>query len=277
MIDEAVIFDMIGSGNVKKPIRDGGHEAKRALLLVMAGALLLGAAFLTATLLLTACSASVSSAIRADGGARISIQAEVPAVLASKFRKLASSGSGSSAAGPLFDIEAIRKSIAGRPSLSLIEISSPTPDSVSAVLSARSLDELAASPDIKGSGLLTISKGSGWRECRFRLERGKAKTIASFFPGIDPDLVEALSPPALEEDPVTVAEYKTMLTSVLGGKAMPAMESAALSVSLNAPGEVLDSGGGELSGTTLTARVPIIDALALEKPIELWIRWKSPQ
>ena len=180
MIDEAVIFDMIGSGNVKKPIRDGGHEAKRALLLVMAGALLLGAAFLTATLLLTACSASVSSAIRADGGARISIQAEVPAVLASKFRKLASSGSGSSAAGPLFDIEAIRKSIAGRPSLSLIEISSPTPDSVSAVLSARSLDELAASPDIKGSGLLTISKGSGWTECRFRLNEVRRRLSLPF-------------------------------------------------------------------------------------------------
>jgi hypothetical protein len=265
---------MTGSRDEKGPRGDEGRRAKRALLIVMAGAFCLGAAFLAAAMLLASCSASVSSAIRADGGARISIQAEVPSPLAAKFRRLAA-GSGSPPTGPLFDADAIRRSIAERPGLSLVEIAQPSPDSIRAVLSARSLEELASSPDIKDSGLISISRGAGWIECRFRLERGKAKTLASLFPGIDPYLVEALSPPALEEDPVTVEEYKTMLNSVLGEKAMPAMASAALSLSISAPGEVLSSSGGILAGSTLTERIPIIDALALEKPIELRIRWKA--
>jgi shikimate kinase len=94
-------------------------------------------------------------------------------------------------------------------------------------------------------------------------------------PGIDPNLLDALSPPALEEDPVTVEEYKTMLKTVLGEKAMPAMEAAAIKLSITAPGVVIGSGGGSLSGSTLSAKLPIIDLLVLEKPIEVWIRWRN--
>jgi hypothetical protein len=242
----------------------------------------LGAALLASALLLGSCSASISTAIRADGGARIIIQAEVPAPLAAKFRKLAAAGgkpeaSGGAPEGPFFDAAAIRKSIAARPGLSLVELSQDSPDSIRAELSSRSLEELAASPDLKGSGLIAIARGPGWTECRFRLERGGAKALSSLFPGIDPYLVEALSPPALEEDPVTLAEYRTMLKSVLGEKAMASMEAAALRLSLTAPGAVIGSGGGNLSGATLTAKIPIIEALALEKPIELWLRWKNDQ
>jgi hypothetical protein len=241
----------------------------------------LGAA-LIAAVLLGSCSASVSSAIRADGGALISIQAEVPAPLAAKFRKLAAAGSkpgasGAAPEGPFFDAAAIRKSVAARPGLTLVELSQSSPDSIRAELSARSLEELAASPDLRNSGLIAISRGPGWTEVRFRLARGGAKALSSFFPGIDPYLIEALSPPALEEDPVTLAEYRTMLKSVLGEKAMASMEATALRLSFSAPGSVLGSGGGKLSGATLTARIPIIEALALEKPIELWLRWKNDE
>jgi hypothetical protein len=257
-------------------LRGAAGQNKRALLIIAAGALCLGAAFLAATLLLSSCSASVASDIKADGGARLSIRAEIPGALSAKLRKLASAGSSSATAAPFFDAAAIRKSVADRPGLSLDELSAPSPDSVRIELTARSLEDLVASPDLKGSSALALSRGPGWTELRVRLERGDAKALAALLPGIDPYLMEALSPPALEEDPVTLAEYRTMLKSVLGEKAMPAMEAAALSLSLTAPGTVLSSGGGSLSGTTLSARIPIVEALALEKPIEIWLRWKTP-
>jgi hypothetical protein len=215
-------------------------------------------------ILLVACSASVSSVIRSDGGARISVQAEVPAPLAAKLRKFGAAGS-SASTGPFFDTAAIRKSIDARPAFTLIEIAQPSPDSIRVEVSARSLEELAASPDLKGSQLITMSRGAGWAELRFRLKRGGAKALAALFPGIDPYLMDALSPPALEEDPVTV----------LGEKAMPAMEGAMVSLALSAPGTVIGSGGGSLSGSTLTAKIPLIQALTLEKPIEIWLRWKQ--
>ena len=54
------------------------------------------------------------------------------------------------------------------------------------------------------------------------------------------------------------------------------MEAAAICFSLTAPGPVLSSGGGALSGNTLTATIPVIEILALEKPVEIWLRWKTP-
>jgi hypothetical protein len=255
----------------------GGREGKHVLLIICAGAFCVGAAFLAATVLFSACSAQASSVIRADGGALITVQASVPEALAAKFRKLASVGgsSGMGQTGPFFDAAAIRSSLAKRPGVTVLSLEQPSPYSVSLELSARSLDELAASPDLKSAGVLALSRGSGWTECRLRLARGQASALSALMPGIDPNLLDALSPPALEEDPVTVDEYKTMLKTVLGEKSMPAIEGAAIRLNITAPGTVIGSGGGSLSGSTLSAKLPIIDLLVLERPIEVWIRWKS--
>jgi len=265
---------------LKRLSRGTGEEEglgpRRTLLFVTLGALCIGAAFLAAAILLASCAGSVSSLIRADGGAQVAIQAQIPPALSAKFRAFAAAG-GSGSGGPSFDMAAIRRSIAARPGLSLIELAQPTPDSMRMVLGVKSLEELAAAPDIAGTGLLAYSAGQDWVECRIRIDHASAKTLVALFPGIDPRLMDALSPPALEEDPVSEAEYRSMLASILGSKAMPALDAAAIELSLTAPGEVLASGGGKLVDRTLTARLPAIRLLALERPVEIWLRWRRAQ
>jgi hypothetical protein len=258
-------------------IGDGDREVKRVLLMICAGAFCIGAVFLAATVLFSACSAQASSVIKTDGSATISVQASMPEALAAKFRKLASVGdsSGAGQTDSFFNASAIRSSLAKNPGITVLSLEQPGPYSINLELSERSLDELASSSDLKKAGVLTLARGPHWTECRFRLARGEASALSALMPGIDPNLLDTLSPPALEEDPVTVDEYKTMLKTVLGGKAMPAMEAASIKLSITAPGAVIDSGGGSLSGSTLSATLPIIDLLVLEKPIEVWIRWKS--
>jgi hypothetical protein len=259
------------------PIGDSGRETKRVLLIICAGAFCIGVAFLATAVLFSACSAHTSTVIRADGGAVISVQASIPEAIAVKFRKLASIDGSSSpgAAGSFFDAAAIRSSLEKKPGVSVLSLEQSGPNSIHLELSVRSLDEIAASPDLKNTGVLTLSRSPLWTECRFHLARGKASALSSLMPGIDPNLLDALSPPALEEDPVTAEEYKTMLKTVLGETAMPAMEAAAIKLNITAPGEVIDSGGGSLSGSTLSTKLPIIDLLVLEKPIDVWIRWKN--
>lgn len=247
------------------------------ILLILVAAAAFGALVLAAAVLLAGCSSDIAASLKADGGARLSIKAEVPAPLAAKFRKLAQAGSEAAAdpSAPLFDIDAVRRSTAERPSLRLVSISRPSPESIKAEFDILSITELAASKDLAETGFLSVQKGTGWTQITIRLDRGAAAAAAALFPGIDPYLMEALSPPALEEDPVTAAEYRTMLKSVLGEKAMPSMEAAAVSVTVTAPGKVLDYSGGSLSGTVLTVRIPIIDALVLERPIEIRLRWSN--
>jgi hypothetical protein len=261
------------------PSRDAGRGAKRALLIVAAGALCLGAVFLAAVLALASCSASVASTLRQDGSARISIEAEIPPAVAAKLRKLSSVGGsdqdGAQASASLFDARAMRKSLSERPELEVLELSQPKPDSIHILLAVKSLKKLAESPELQGSGIIGFESGQSSSECRFRLERSKAKALSALLPGMDPGLMEALSPPALEEEPLSLAEYKTMLKSVLGEKAMPALEAATLKLSITAPGTVLASGGGTLSDRSLSASIPILEILALEKPVDVWLRWKN--
>ena len=270
---------MRNNRTIEPLIRDEKKRAKQAVLVIAAGALCLGTIFLTAALLLASCSASVSSAIKSDGSARISIEAEMPTAVAAKFRKFASAGGSSQSPAQLsiFDPVAIRKSLEARPGIDIVELSQPSPDSIRLVLTARNLRDLAASPDFENAGIFSVERGQNSTEFRFRLERGKIKPLSALFSGIDPNLMDALSPPALEEDPLSLAEYKTMLKSVLGEKAMPAMEAAVIRLSITAPGKVLASGGGSLSGSTLTATIPVLEILVLDRPVEAWLSWKSAQ
>jgi hypothetical protein len=208
----------------------------------------------------------------------VDFQVETPAPIAAKLRRFAQAGGASGdTTAPLFSAEALRESLASRPGLDLIELTQPKPDSLRGAIAVRSLVRLAESPELAGSGLLAIASGPDWSELRVRLARGQAKALSALLPGVDPYLLEALSPPALDEEDgdISAAEYRTMLKSVLGEKAMPSMEEAAIAVSLSAPGAVLSSGGGKLEGSTLNVRIPVIDALVLERPIEFWIRWET--
>ncbi len=239
-------------------------------------ALGLCAAFLA--IALGSCEAKLSGTIRPDASALVEFSAEIPRPVAEKLRKLGSAGGGAATpASPLFNIESMRAGIAERPELRLVELSRPNPDSVKAIIIVDSLSSLAASPAIAESGALTYAEGPGWTEIKIRLARGAGNGLAALLPGIDPALLEALSPPALAEEgeETSPEDYRLMLKSVFGTKAMPALEGAAIRLGLTAPNVVLSSGGGALESRTLEARIPIIDALILEKPIELWIRWKD--
>lgn len=269
--------NMMNTSNRNNLVERGETIRAPRVILIFAATAVFGALFLAAAVLLTGCSSDIAASLKAEGGARLSIKAEVPAPLAAKFRKLAQAGSDTALdpSAPLFDIDAVRRSTAERPSLKLISLSRPSPESIKAEFDILSLAELATSKDIAGTGFLSVQKSTLWTQISIKLDRTAAAAAASLFPGIDPYLMEALSPPALEEDPVTAAEYRTMLKSVLGEKAMPSMEAAAVTLTLAAPGKVLEYSGGSLSGSVLTVKIPIIDALVLERPIEIRLRWSN--
>jgi hypothetical protein len=260
-------------GTMRNMVPRSGHFAGRGAVLALFSALAAEAA-LMATVLLTACSSSLAATLRPDGSAALSIQADIPSPLAARFRALSGGGRKDAKPLPLFDAEAIRESIAKRPYLAISSLSVPNPDSLRAEIAIKKVVDLAQAEEIKKSGLVSVAAGPGWTELRIRLDRGGASASIALFPGIDPYLIDALSPPVLEDEPLTAVEYRMNLKTILAS-AMPAMEAAAITVSLAAPGQVLSSGGGALAGNVLTTKIPIIDALVLEKPIEFWIRWRS--
>ncbi len=223
------------------------------------------------------CGASVDLAIRPDRSALIALAVEVPVVLDARIRQFADSGTSSTSGQvlPLFDARAIEASARGR-GLAVKESLSPSVRSYRGVFSASNLATLLAG-DARLAEAMKYERGPGWASLRVRIDRGNATGVAALFPGLDPDLLESLQPPALYDNPVTVAEYRSMLAGLLGKTAAAALDELLVSLSVSLPGPVVDSSGsvtlrtGKLPGATISVRA--LDAMVLAAPVEFYLKW----
>ncbi len=230
-------------------------------------------AALAALFLLASCSAGVTLAVNPDGSGSLSVDARVPEAAAARLRSLASGGSVSPVSAPLVDPEAVRREAARR-GLTAVSAESPGPDRFRGSFSVRSLAALAADPEIAGSGILRIAAADGVTSLSFGISRKNAESLPLLFPGLDPYLLEALSPPALDPYPVTAGEYREMLRALLGPAALAELEAAEIRVQVRAPGPVVRHSGGSISDRTLTAAIRLMDLLVLERPIEFSLAWR---
>jgi len=227
------------------------------------------------------CGAAADLAVRADRSALLSMRVDVPAAVEARIRQFASSGTGATgstaSAAPLFNAEAVAASVRAR-GITVVESAAAGPRSYRGVFRVADLDALLAG-DRKLAEALEYRHGAGWASLQLRLRRGSTAAIAGLFPGMDPDLLEALQPPALYDNPVTVAEYRSMLAGLLGTAAVQAIDGLAIAMVMRTPGPILESSGVVPSRTDRALAefsVRAIDVLVLESPVEFFLKWQQP-
>ena len=222
------------------------------------------------------CSGKVDATIRDDETARIGLRLNVPDLLAARIRQFTNIP----ANGSLFDPGAVRKQFSGRDTMFLVDASSSEANSMTAVLWIPNLKKFAEDKSLVPAGMLEYRKipaaGSApaMRELGVTLSRENASAMFGLFPGVDRRIIDSLSPPAFEKDPVSSADYRMNLeTVIIGKKAMPAFDLCAVEIVLSAPKTILESSGGTASGQVFKAKLPLFDLLTLEKPIHFSVRW----
>jgi hypothetical protein len=226
--------------------------------------------------LAASCGAGIDLSIRPDRSALITLTVEVPAALDAKIRQFAGSGP-AAAADPLFDAKAIEASAKGR-GLAVKESATPSARSYRGVFSTPNLAALLAG-DARLAEAVRYERGPGWASLRVRMDRGNAAAVAELFPGLDPDLLESLQPPALFDNPVTVAEYRSMLAGLLGRTAAASLDDLTVGLAVSLPGAVIESSGsmavrsGERPGASIVVRA--LDAMVLASPVEFYLKWSE--
>lgn len=227
------------------------------------------AALLPALLYLSSCSSDASLVLRADASATVGIGVEIPQAIEAKLRSLSSVPSGE----PLVSQAAVAGG-AARGGLTVLESRNPSPAAYRGSFRAADLAALARTSGLRSSGLLSYERGPGWASLRVKVDRSNAGRLLELFPGVDPELLDALQPPALFDNPVSRDEYRSMLLALLGRSAASSLDAAAMRLSLSLPGPALErSGPLSGSGASWTLSVPLLDALTLEKPVEFFIKW----
>ncbi len=237
---------------------------------------IISAALLLCAFTLASCSGRLDTTIRNDLSARMALRLEVPEALSARIRQLGNIP----AKAELFDTARLKQEFSGRKSIFLVDISAPSPDSLTSVIWVPAIEDFAGDRSLVPAGMVALTKipASGTqpaqRELSISLTRENAAAAFSLFPGIDERLIDSLSPPILEDDPITAAEYRMNLeTVIIGKKTMPAFDACALDITITAPRTILMSKGGSAQGQVFKAKVPLFDMLTLENPIAFSLRW----
>jgi len=222
------------------------------------------------------CSGSLDAIIKADNSVRAAVRLDVPDALSSRVRQFV----GFSPRDPLFNTDAIKNEFLGRTSIMLVDVSSPTPDILTSVVWVQNLDALIADRSLVPQGMIQFQKipaqGStpAMRELFVFLSKENAPYMIKLFPGVDRRIIDSLSPPALEPDPIPADEYRLNLEQVIiGKKNMPSFDACAIEISITAPKAIISATGGSVSGSIFRAKLPLFNLLTMEKPISFSIRW----
>ena len=138
---------------------------------------------------------------------------------------------------------------------------------------------IASDTLIRDAGLISYESGPGWASLQLKITSSNALAMLDFFPGLDPELLEALQPPALFYNPVSTAEYRSMLGALMGRSAAAALDTTALNLKLSLPGSILQASGLTIDGgpdsRTASLSVAVVDAMVLEKPIDIYLKWQQ--
>lgn len=219
---------------------------------------------------LLGCSSSVETAISASGSISVFIKTEVYPSLEPKIRPFSSAKD-----GPLINAdEAMHVPLPK--GLKLLSSKNPSLLAYEGTFRIDNLESfLAMNPELKESGAISSTKTAAWEELSLTFSRKTARLFASMFPFLNKDLLDALAPPALYEGESTPEEYKKMLNSLFGKKAMQDIETAVLRLNIKTPAPILEQDGCNRAGTALaTVSVPLLTCIILEQPIKIRLRWQ---
>ena len=237
--------------------------------------LALGVALLVASVAgLAGCSADTGLLLKSDGSAVLSAQFELPEVVEQRLRSLAGAAEDG---GSFFDVQAVTLMMLTR-GFSVQESRSPSPRSYVGVFSIEDFEFfLDNDPDIAAAELFRVVSGPGWRELRVTIDRSNAQDLVKMFPGVDMQLLESLSPPALFDLPISRSDYHSMLAALLGRAAIVAIDGGRFNLTIQTPGRIIDATGGAIQADRrgLVFSLPVLDAMVLEQAVHIRIRWQE--
>lgn len=233
------------------------------------------------------CSAQAGMNIAKDRSASLSIAVSLPKAVESWIRSATGSASGS----VLVDAQAVAEG-ARRSGMGVTESKAGTDGSWRGSFTIADLSAFCAlarpavpanDMGLRGSpagslaslGLLRYERGDGWASVSIALNRTNACSLMALVPAMDTDILEALMPPALYDNPVTLAQFSGMMEATVG----TSIKEALFSFALAAPGPILEYRGpsAQLSADGRSVRFSLssLHVMVLESPLELFVRWKQ--
>ena len=234
-------------------------------MLALAGLLFLAAS----------CSVREELTIDGNGSGQATISVDLSPILLSYYNDLLIAMTGVEGEYPVFDVEQIRASFAGRPGIELTSVQRPARgqlrmqfsfDDVNDVLARESGAASAEGAEVTPADVIQFRTNGPRREVVMRLNRDAVDTFLSFAPPESSAMTQFLFPPA--DGSVSESEYREELAWALEEYA-PADEvnellrRASIEVIVRPEGRIESQRGGSQRNGAVVFSVPILEMLTI--------------
>jgi hypothetical protein len=210
--------------------------------------------------------------LEADASGTVSMQIRLEPVFVQYIEDL-SALTGESLEDGIFNVEEIEKGFAERDDVTLLAVSTPTPDTLDMKLAYNSIEEVFSSEqELQESGIIRFEKVSQGYSVRFHLDRENFPAVMGFIPALQNPLFEGLGPQ--ENDDTTEAEYYELMDLALGDGGADSVRNAFIETKVNVRGTLVSQSGGKITPGGVTFTVPLIRVLLLDKPLDYSLVFK---
>jgi len=235
----------------------GGRAAAAVLMLALALATL------------GSCHIKQSASLKTDGSGSVRFRFELEQFFLSALLDMASLDPNSRSAhrDTVFDVEQIRKEFARKPDVELIRVESPSPRILEGEFEFQDVEAVfKGEQELTQAGVASFERSPDRSTLLFHLDRSNFGQVASFLPMQNNPLFRILGPE--ENAGTSEEEYLEMMAFMLGEKGPPAIRASFIELEIDVEGEVISQTGGTVSGRTVTFRIPLLDMLLLEEPLD---------
>jgi hypothetical protein len=210
--------------------------------------------------------------LAADASGSVTMQIRLEPVFVQYIKDL-SALTGESVEDGIFNVEEIRKGFAEREDVTLLSISTPTPDTLDMTLRYNSIEEVFSSQEeLQQSGIIRFEKVGQGYSVRFHLDRKNFPAVMTFIPALQNPLFEGLGPQ--ENDDTTEAEYYELMDLALGEGGAESVRNGYIETKVNVRGKLVSQTGGTSTPGGVTFTVPLIRVLLLDKPLDYSLVFK---
>jgi len=231
---------------------------------------------LAAIIVMTGMSCSVQQkiALNHDGSGKADISINLDASLISYLKDLGESlGGKSPVGGSMFKTDLISTNLKAQ-GFTVTSIKTIGESGLELAFSFPDIRKI--SPARTTGSLFEYSPKPGANQLVFRLDSGRLQDILAGLPEELQMITGILVPqPGME---MTRDEYRDILIYALeesaGDKAAAIIDAASIEIQLSLPGDIVSFSGGTKAGRMITYRLPLVEALTLEKAIEYRIVFK---
>jgi len=174
----------------------------------------------------------------------------------------------------IFETDKIKEQIEQHQFISVKEIESQDQNLLILKISYKNIEKIFTSENIdtESHKILTFNEKDGIKTIHFFLDKSNYILISNLFPLLKNSVFENLAPQVDEH--ILAAEYLDIIDFAMGEEGPDAVMSSFIEVKVKVEGEIISQTGGEIFDGFIHYKIPLLNILLLNHPIEYKIIYK---